>query len=526
MQKPVVSTPLRRMVMAAVMLLMATGACAKDHEFFALVDDLVEGEIATRVTGIPGGASVTLTGAGITETLVAGASGSVFEDLPPGTYQLTVAAPEGYICTPQTITVVLDLASPIGIAEFDCVPVPGAISFSVAGLYSEQFSLPVNLAGSTTRQLQLGNGSTLAGDIGIGSLDWSLGGFQSHICLPSSGTFTIAPGGEYSQQIDCDPVKGKLRFEVSGLFSDLYKVQVQLSGVATGSLQLGNGALDLDDIDFGNLQWNASPLSSHDCAPLTGNLVFIPGTETLIQIGCQPKPGSITATVSGATAQVNYTGPSSGGAQVGGTPVVFGNLSPGVYTLAITEPDGFDCQPASIPVELGVNENESAEFACESEQPEELVEYSIDLMGFQGSPGAVAPGTYNSPVLDNLLVAVAAIAISTIGNQTFYGTGPARLGFDGSSGYQLDALFPVASLFFRLKAIQICTINAALSSSNFMLVSYYTAAAVLLASAQITGSPGCFWLDVPATTRFVRLLGPALGFVDVHGLKLRGVLVE
>lgn len=526
MNLPVLPSLRRRLIVLTMAAAAATTACAKDHEFFALVDDLIEGEIAARVTGAPAGASVSLSGQGIQESQVVDAAGGIFEDLPPGTYQLSVQSPTGYLCTPNSITVTLSRSAPTGVAEFHCTPLLGMLSFNVAGLYDDQFALPINLTGSTTRQLQLGNGLGIADNLGIGQLNWAVGAFPSHDCLPLNGSFNVLPGGEYTQSIDCTPVKGSAHFTMSGLYSDLYKLSVEYSGVTSGSFQLGNGSVDLDDIDFGSLQWNATPLSSHDCTPLSGNLVFLPGTDITIPIGCQPKPGSITAVVSGTTAQVNYTGPTTGGGAVGSTPVVFGGLQPGAYNVAIVVPDDFECAPATVSVQVEPAGNAMAEFECtpEEEEEEELVEYSVDLQGFVGSPGAVPAGSYNRPVLDNLLNQVALLTIATIGTQTFYGTSPARLGFNGTSGYELDALFPVAAMFFRLRALQICTINAALSGSNFLLIQYYTAAAVLLGTAQITGSPGCFWLDVPATTRFVRMLGPAVGFVDIHGLLLRGVL--
>jgi hypothetical protein len=431
---------------------------------------------------------------------------------------VSITPPEGYDCGTESVTVSVTEATPDPDVEFTCVAPVGSFMLSLSGL-SSGLALEAGLDGPVNRTGSLGSAGVTFTDLPLGDYTWGYPQLAGWLCTPANGTFTLSTAGQaVSEQVSCEATEGSLQVAVFGATAD-----VSYSGPESGSGAVGETPVEFAGLVPGNYTVNVSSPAGFDCLPESQQAAVTAGASATVQFECTPLTGTVTATVQGATAQVNYTGAASGGATVGDTPVPFTGLPAGSYTFAIVEPDGFDCTPASIPVNLVAGGMETAQFTC-SEEPEELVEYSIDLAGFQGAPGMVASGTYLRPVRDALLVAVATMAINTIGVQTFFGTSPNRLGFDGSSGYEIDALFQVAALVFTVRALQVCTLNAALSGSNFLALTYYSAALALLGSASITSAPGCFWLNVPLGTRFIRMLGPAVGFVDINGLKVRGVV--
>lgn len=507
--------------LAALVALVLAAACdEKDSDFFTTVVGEGDGTLGLAVNGAPLGATVTVTRNGSSVfSGVVGATPHVVEGLVFGTYQVTITPPAGYDCGTGSVSVIVNAITPDPDVVFTCAAPVGSFALSLSGLGSG-LSLDMALDGPVNRVGTLGSAGLSFVELPFGTYTWTYPQLSGYGCDPTEGEFTLNTAGQQATaQVSCVATEGSLQVSVAGATAS-----VSYSGPESGGGAVGATPVVFPGLMPGNYTVSVSDPIGFSCTPLSQPAAITAGATTSVQVTCTALPGAVTATVSGTTAQVNHTGTASGGGAVGGTPVVFGDLPAGNYTFAIVQPAGFDCTPATIPVVLAAGGAETVEFTCEPEEPEELVEYSIDLAGFLGAPGAVAPGAYQRAVRDALLVAVATMTINTIGAQTFFGTSPDRLGFNGTSGYELDVLFPVAALFFRIRALQVCTINAALSGSNFLAVSYYTAALVLLSTASITSAPGCFWLDVPLGTRFVRMLGPAVGFVDIHNLLMRGVL--
>lgn len=358
----------------------------------------------------------------------------------------------------------------------------------------------------------------------FGSYAVSVTAPEGYTCTPSTALVVVdATTPIQSTTIDCAPLPGSFQLGVSGLVGDV-NLALTLDGPTPKSGLLGVAGLHLTGLLPGQYQWNLGALDFHECMPLAGEFNLVPGGNASVEVTCEASDGALEIAVFGTTAPVGYSGPVTGGGNVGPTPVTFGELAAGDYNVTITSPSGFECLPVSIPATVTPGHTTTVQFECTPEAPEEeLVEYEVDLAGLQ-SPGAVATGTYPRPLLSAALVAVATINLRAFGGNTFYGTGPNRLGFGGSSGFELDALVPIAALVFRVQFLRVCALNGTLSAGNFVSIGYYSAALALLATSQILASPGCFDFATPLGTRYIRLSGPAVGFIDINGIRLKGVL--
>lgn len=507
----------RRGALLLFTLSAALASCsAKETEFFTFVDQ-GRGEIVAFVDGTPAGATVRLVGEGIDVSGLADEEGHVFSGLPEGAYTLTVTPPQGMSCVPTSVQVTLGGATLDGEAFFDCIPMPGSINFTLTGV-SASTLFPLTLSGAGNLSGQLGLAGLEFGQAVPGTWNWMLGSSDDYTCLPGEGSFTLEPGGSYSQAISCAANTGGLSVTVLGATA-----MVSFSGPESGSSSVGGSPVSFDDLTPGTYTVSVSSPDGFTCLPSSSQVTVTAGEVTQVVFECEALTGTITATVAGATAQVNYSGAASGGGAVGSTPVAFNDLPSGSYTVVVESPDGFTCEPESIAVTLDPGETETVAFTCEAEPAEEAVEYDVDLGGLQ-APGVVAAGIYQRAVLNAALVAVATMNLRAFGGNTFYGTSPDRIGFGGSSGWEIDALFPVAALVFRIQVLRLCALNATLSASNFITIGHYNAALVLLASNQITAT-GCFNYPVPDGARYIRLSGPGVGFADINLIRLIGLLV-
>jgi hypothetical protein len=515
------STRLSRLLPLLAVAASSLACSEKGLEFFSLGGPTT-GTIEAVVDGTPAGATVQLTGEGVSKSQLVGSQVHSFSGLPYGTYVVSVTAPQGYVCEPTTRELTISEPVPIRRASFECAQTPGSFALSVAGL-SGNSRLDVNLAGPTPKNGSVGvEGMTFTGLL-PGSYQWTYPQLDGYDCAPADGSFDLAPGEQESASVQCTPTEGGIQVTVLGATA-----LVMYNGPETGSANVGATPVRFENLTPGNYNVTVSSPPGFNCLPASTPVTVTAGTVSQVTIECAPQPATITATVFGATAQVNYSGPANGGGEVGATPVSFTPLPAGNYNVTLVEPEGFTCAPESVAVTLAAGETKSVEFECEPEEGEEEpeeVEYSVDLTGFQGSPGGVPPGSYQVPVRDATLTAIAAIAVATIGNQTFFGTGPNRLGFGGTSGYELDVFFQVALRVFQIRALQVCAINAALSGDNAVALTFYSASLVLIGSLAITSSPGCAWYDAPEGTRYVRMIGPPVGFADVYNILLRGFLI-
>lgn len=512
--------PSRSQRLLIMALAVSALACSeKGLEFFSLADPAT-GTIEAVVDGTPAGATVQLVGEGVNTSQVVGNLVYSFTGLPYGSYNVNVTSPLGYVCEPTTREILISELVPLRRASFECTPTPGSFALSVAGL-SGNSALDFNLTGPTPRSGSVGvQGMSFTGLL-PGTYQWTYPQLDGYNCTPAAGGFELAPGEAETAAVQCTSTEGGIQVTVLGATA-----MVMYNGPETGGASVGSTPVRFDNLTPGNYNVTVSNPPGFNCLPASTPVTVTAGTVSQVTIECEPLPATIIATVFGTTAQVNYSGAASGGGAVGPSPVSFTPLPAGNYSVTISAPEGFICAPEAVAVTLAAGESKSVEFECEAEEEEpEEVEYSVDLSGFQGAPGAVPPGSYQAQVRDATLTAIAAITIATIGNQTFFGIGPNRLGFGGTSGYEFDIFFQVALKVFQIRAMQICAINAALSGDNALALTFYTAALVLIHSTAITSSPGCAWYDVPEGTRYVRLVGPPVGFADIHNILLRGFLV-
>lgn len=498
-------------------VLLGTGCAAKEAEFFSLLSGS-SGTIEAEVLGAPDGATIQVTGNGINESRLVGSTVSAFPALPFGTYTVVIAPPDGYTCNPTSMQVTISETDPIRRASFTCSPMPGSFAVGLAGL-SGGAQLDFSLTGPSPKSGSIGAAGLTFTGLLPGSYGWTYPEIDGYDCNPASGTFVLEPGETETASVSCVQTDGGITVSVSGATA-----MVSFSGPESGGGSVGSTPVNFAGLTPGTYTVSISNPTGVTCLPTSAQVTVTAGANTPVSFACTPLPATITATVSGATAQVNYSGAATGGGSVGSSPVAFTGLPTGNYTVTVVAPDGFTCTPESVAVTLTAGENEAVGFACEEEEPEEVVEYDIDLAGLQ-SPGVVAAGIYQRAVLNAALVTVATMNLRAFGGSTFYGTGPNRIGFGGSSGWEMDVLFPVAALVFRVQFLRLCALNAVLSAGNFIEIGYYNTALLLLATSQIIASPGCFNFPTPAGTRYIRLSGPAVGFADINGLRLFGVLV-
>ncbi len=505
--------PIRTLL--GVLLLAGTVSCSrKDSDFFTYSDSGFTGGIHVVVNGIPGGAPVTLNGeVGLLGTHVVDLSGYRFAPLLGGTYTVSIAVPMGFVCDKTSQDLSYDASNTDAEVAFLCMETPGTVSFTSTGI-----------TGSTSFGLSLMDGTTLNGsltssgatfmNVHPGHWTWSLGSTTGFTCMPTDGAFDLAAGGTFTQMIDCQSDLGGLLVAVTGTGMTH---TVGYSGPENGSVQAGETPVTVSVMPGDYLLSLTAP-DGYTC-PSTQSATVSAGQTASVTFACTPQPGTVNVTVSGATADVSYTGPSSGMVSAGSTPVPVTGLAAGSYTFTITDPSGFSCTPASIPVTLAPGGTESADFSCTSTGGGLPTTVGIDLTNFQGSAGAVPAGTYTRPLLDGA-TPVGTVDLSTIGAQTFYGTSPFRLGSGANSGWRIQLGISVNSQPYSVSGVAVCVLNTTLDASHTMDLTYRDGALASLGVDHVDTAPSCFWGTVPGGTMYIDVTGPNDRFIDINGLQL------
>lgn len=505
----------RRAVLAGLLAALAIAGChAKDAEFFTFVGGGV-GEIVAYVDGTPAGATVRLTGEGLDVSGLADEEGHVFQALPLGTYTLTVTPPAGYTCAPTTRTVTITDSALDGEAVFTCSPQPGTVTFTSTGL-----------TGSTTFPIALMDGTTLNGTFGSngasftnvhpGDWSWALGATVGYDCTPNSGDFTLAPGGSFTQGIDCLALFGALSVAVTGTGTTH---SVNYTGPENGSLQAGETPVAVQ-VAPGQYTLSLSAPTGYTC-PSTQQATVTTGGTASVTFACTAQPGMITVTQTGApSATVGYIGPMNGSlAAVDGVATPVNNLPAGSYTFSITDPAGYTCAPASVQQALAPGGSESVAFTCTAvaAQPQTV---SVSIGEIQGGAGAVPAGTYPVTLRDGSNANVGTTTIRSSGGNNFIGFTPDRLGLGSGAFYRVDLDVDVLSQPFNVVGMAVCTVNGAVSGGSPFVITYRDAAETVVGTENVTTVPTCVWSVVPGNARYADFTWPNAGFVDFNGLQL------
>jgi len=202
-------------------------------------------------------------------------------------------------------------------------------------------------------------------------------------------------------EFNCAPPVGSFQLGVTGLGSGL-SLAMTLDGPVDRTGQLGLAGLTFSDLPLGDYNWNLQARVDYTCAPLGGAFTLnTGGQQATAQVGCTPVDGSLQVAVSGATANVSYTGPETGGGPVGSTPVVFPGLTPGTYVVSIVNPTGFTCGTNNQQVTVNPAATTSVQFTC-TPTPGTV---NVTVVGgpatvqYTGpTPGSVSAGATATPV--------------------------------------------------------------------------------------------------------------------------------
>lgn len=504
----------RRGALLAALLAALAGCTPKEAEFFTFVGGGL-GEIVAYVDGTPDGAMVRLVGEGVDVSGLADDEGHVFQALPPGSYTLTVTPPAGYTCMPTTTTVTITDSDLDGEAVFTCSPQPGTVTFTSTGLTGST-TFPITLMDGTTLNGSFGSSGASFTNVHPGDWSWALGVTAGYDCTPDSGTFTLAPGGSFTQGIDCLALFGALSVAVTGTGTTH---AVNYTGPENGSVQAGETPVVVQVVP-GQYTLALGAPSGYTC-PSTQQATVTAGGTANVTFACTAQPGTITVTQTGApTATVGYTGPTNGSvAAADGVATPVNNLPAGTYTFNITNPGGYTCAPASVQQALAPGGSENVAFTCTpaAVQPQTV---SVSIGEIQGSAGAVPANTYPVSLRDGSNTVVGNTTIRSSGGNNFIGFSPTRLGLGSGAFYRLDLDVDVSGQPFNVVGMAVCTVNGAVSGGSPFVITYRDAAEAVVGTENVTSVPTCVWSVVPGGARYADFTWPNAGFVDFNGLQL------
>lgn len=506
--------PGRRGALLTVLLATLAACTPKDAEFFTFVGGGL-GEIVAYVDGTPDGATVRLVGEGVDVSGLADEEGHVFQALPPGTYTLTITPPTGYTCAPTTRMVTITESMLDGDAAFTCSPQPGMVTFTSTGLTGST-TFPITLMDGTTLTGSFGSGGASFTNVHPGDWNWALGATLGYDCTPDSGTFTLAPGGSFTQGIDCLALFGALSVAVTGTGTTH---SVAYTGPENGSVQAGETPVAVQ-VAPGQYTLSLAAPAGYTC-PSSQQATVAAGGTASVSFACTPQPGTITVTQTGApSATVGYTGPQNGSfAAVDGVATPVNNLPAGTYTFSITNPGGYTCAPASVQQALSPGGSASVAFTCTAvtTQPQTV---SVSIGEIQAGAGAVPANTYPVSLRDGSNAVVGSSTIRSSGGNTFIGFSPERLGLGIGAFYRLDLDVDVSGQPFNVVGMAVCTVNGAVSGGTPFVITYRDAAEAVVATENVTTVPTCVWSVVPGGARYADFTWPNAGFMDFNGLQL------
>jgi hypothetical protein len=498
----------RLIVTAAVVIgpMLLTACAEKAAAFFAGIG--VTGDITVAVSGIPNGTNVQLLGNGIDQTQLADAP-VTFMDVPFGMYGLNlVNIPAGYRCEEPHLDVTLSSSQPHVDASFSCHQLPGQISFGVTGLLGSTTAM-VNYTGPENGSVSVGSASSSDVTVTAGTYMVNIVDPTNYSCS-GNATITVQPDATVSAQFQCAQLPGVLSVTVLGATAT-----VAYSGPMSGS-----ASVDGTPVAFGNLTPATYTLTitnppNMDCTPHT-TTASVPANDTArVEFECHTAVGIVTVTVTGATAQVDFTGPQTGGTAVTGTHE-FTNLLAGTYTFTITDPANYSCNPPSHDVVLAAGDSVHIVFDCSPAMVQPLT-VGVDLSNLLGAPGAVPPGDYTRNVLDGATVA-GTIKLTTLGTD-FWSDFPDRVGSAANSGWRLDVGFKVYNQDFNVTGFAACPINVSLSALHYVTFTYRDASLNVLGQDQITNT-ACNWSTVPSGTRYIDFFAPDDRSADFTNIQL------
>lgn len=336
-------------------------------------------------------------------------------------------------------------------------------------------------------------------------------------CDPLTQTVLInAANPDAEVTFDCLAPFGRFRLSTSGLGGGVF-LDASLTGPANRTGQLSSDALEFNDLPIGNYNWTISQAIGWNCLPASGAFTLVAEQLVTAQLDCDATEGGLSVTVTGATANVAYSGPETGGASVGATPTSFGALTPGLYTLSITNPVGFTCLPVSQQATVTAGNTTGVAFACTPQAQPAFLSYDFTTMPL----GSVPAGTYTVGLRDGG-VQVATTSVYTIGTQTFSGNGPVRLGAGFSSGYGMNyGGVQVFGQLYSVTKLDYCILNATLDAGHPVTINHRDTGGALLGSNLITMSPFCGTVVVPVGSTRSEFIAPTDRFFDFNLVNIR-----
>lgn len=279
-----------RIVAAAVIGALAMNGCTeKEADFFTAIGDLPTlGAVEVFVTGAPAGATVQFIGPGTSRTELVTSSGRIFADLALGTYTSTITPPDGYTCSPPSITSTLTGTFPAAEVSFACEEIPPALStlrFTTTGL-----------TGSTTFPLSITGPASLSGNLGVGGLVFNgldagtygysldLGSTPMYQCAPATGSATLTAGQEAVVAVACQLLPGAATVQVTGLGAGT--ASVAWSGPASGNAVFGNSPGNVADLPAGTYAFTITDPSGFDCTPPSQQVTVVAGASQAVLFNC------------------------------------------------------------------------------------------------------------------------------------------------------------------------------------------------------------------------------------------------
>jgi len=282
--------------------------------------------------------------------------------LTPGTYSVTVTDSLGCVVTKSytiTLTPQLGLGS-VTASTPSCFTSDGSLTFTITG-----GTLPFYYSGSTG-QVEYSNSRTYT-LTGLTAGYYELHVTDYDLCKGLFGSNIVAPGGFDVVSINvtnsnCSSNNGSINIIISGTLSNnyVYSISGQTTGVFNTTTTTSQSAT------FSNLANDTYLISISG----TGSSCLYTTTKTISSTDKFTVSTSVTGSTCGsnngivkATVSTGYTSPLdyvlSNGQQIIDTSLsafTFNNLSPGVYTLTVT--DDANCSVSktiSIPVSSGIN---------------------------------------------------------------------------------------------------------------------------------------------------------------------------
>jgi len=342
------------------------------------------GSVSLQVSGLPQGASVSLTlrsTAGTpTYTKTCGNGTCAFTRIPTGTYNLTAPnyANELYDYTPTVNPTQYSLTSPSqtlnGTVAY--APTTGAVQVTVSGpssmpsptltLKEGQGNVVATYSGTgtfTTGRLRPGTYTLVASPVTDGA------GF-AYTPSPSSVSLTVTAGQTASTSVSYTRQAGTLRLSISGLPSGA-TTSVNISGPVNRAVNVGNtsgydvvlppGTYTVTPADY-----SPDGISTYTPTPPSSTVEVRNGTTTTVSFTYASQPGNLTISVtglpSGITVTVTVSGPGYNRSFTWGNGTyTLTNLAPGTYTVQGSEyrPDCSVYRPTTNPVSATVRSGQT-----------------------------------------------------------------------------------------------------------------------------------------------------------------------